>query len=409
MKALLERQQADRQFREMMKEGTSNADRTVEERVDHCKHLQYEKHQQLFAVGYTTIHKAAMDNSLSGIKYFLSLRGHKKIDKNAFDNNGKTALHHAAEKGHLDSIQFLIETGGIKVNIRSSYGNTPLMLACKENKVDAIQLLLELKADITMENNCGYTCFHFAAESNCVDAVNTIVEKYITWEHPPKPKRKRDSSTTQPSSSSSSSQRRHDQRNNVTHSDRGNHGYEDDEGSHTGDDSTVESNDGTEADDDTDNQDGDDNSDNDSDDSNGTRSRAALRSKKSAASAFSDSLTGADHSSAEVTSSRAQPAAVMTKGGRILRKALLHKAHNGMTALHIACQQVNVEVAQRLLQQGCDVQVTDNMQETPLHKAGRRTAHVLYHILVSDHRANEYAPNAFRQTPRDLLYDNVKY
>eukprot|EP01033_Poteriospumella_lacustris_P010796 gene10796-7685_t len=307
MKALLERQQAAEQFRQKMKEAGDNPDRTVEERVDHCKHLQYEEHQQLFAVGYTTIHKAAADNSLSGLKFFLSLRGHKKINKNALDHHGMSALHHAAEKGHVDSIRFLVSDAGMKVNLRSSYGNTPLMLAVKENRVDAIKVLCELNADITLENHCGYTCFHFAAESNRAAAVRAI-----------------------------------------------------------GDVAKA--------------------------DGNLPLFQLDLQSSKKIAAAEVEKPT-------TLFSSR---------GGKLLTKTINHKARNGHTALHLAAQQVCLEVAEVLLEFGADVNARDNNLETPMHKAGRRTTHVMYQLL-KNHHGDERIQNAFHQTPRDLLYDNVKF
>jgi hypothetical protein len=88
MKALLERQQQEKNFRDIL--STKNVDSSIEERVGRCKHLQYEKHQQLFVIGYTTVFKAASDNSVAGIKYFLSLRGHRKIDIGVLDNQGKS-------------------------------------------------------------------------------------------------------------------------------------------------------------------------------------------------------------------------------------------------------------------------------------------------------------------------------
>lgn len=177
MNKLLQKQQQSQKFREMM-EDSSNPVKSIEERVDHCKHLQYDLHQQLFAVGYANVHKASAENSISGIKYFLSLKGKQRIDLNTLDNHGKSALHHAAERESLDAIAFLIEQG-VDANIRTDYSNTPLMLACKENKAKACKVLLELGADFALNNRTGYNCFHFAAEADQAEAI-TAVGEFIT-------------------------------------------------------------------------------------------------------------------------------------------------------------------------------------------------------------------------------------
>lgn len=378
MKALLEKQQAEQQFRQMMQEAGAKPDRTVEERVDHCKYLQYEEHQQLFAVGYSSFHKAAADNSLAGIKYFLGLRGHKKINPNALDHHGLTALHHAAANGHVDSIQYLIETAGMKINVRSSYGNTPLMIAVKENRVQAIALLCQLNADITLENNCGYTCFHFAAEANRFESIKAIGDIYIPWANPPKPKKNK-----APKDSVEAD--------NDSH----NTEYEDN------DNSEDEDND----------SDGEDSDESESDDEAGANNKERLMKRRSATADGNLALFQLDlESSKKIAAAEiVQPTTIFSsRGGQLLTRTINHKARNGLTALHLAAQQVCLQAAEILLEYGADPNARDNNQETPMHKAGRRTAHVMYQTLKINH-GDERLYNAFRQTPRDLLYDNVKF
>jgi acyl-CoA synthetase (AMP-forming)/AMP-acid ligase II len=75
MQALLKKKQDEQKMREMLANGEKNAEATCEERfsiykfhklywlnaniyrVSRCKHLQYEMHEELFSVNYTTIHK----------------------------------------------------------------------------------------------------------------------------------------------------------------------------------------------------------------------------------------------------------------------------------------------------------------------------------------------------------------
>jgi hypothetical protein len=49
------------------------SERTIDQRVQHNKDLQYVHHEDLFIVAYTTVHKAASDNNLLGVKTLLAL------------------------------------------------------------------------------------------------------------------------------------------------------------------------------------------------------------------------------------------------------------------------------------------------------------------------------------------------
>ncbi|RYH31352.1 hypothetical protein EON65_02915 [archaeon] len=175
MQALLQRQQENERLRTLL-----NADlkeKTVEERVDHCKELQYVQHQQLFAVSYTSLHKSAAENSLVGVKFFLNRCSKNYTPVGELDKHGLTALHCAAEKGCNDVIRFLVEEG-CDVDVRSAYDNTPLMYACKENRESTIELLLELGAKPTCQNKAGMNCMHFAAQSNHVAALIAVASHY---------------------------------------------------------------------------------------------------------------------------------------------------------------------------------------------------------------------------------------
>jgi ankyrin repeat protein len=148
---------------------------SVDERVTHYKDLQYKEHQQLFVVLYTDIHKAASDNSVSGIIYFLKYHKSKiKVHVDDFDKNGNCAIHLAAEKGCNDAIKCLLKHGS-SVNIRNSSGNTPLMFACKENMLDSILLLIEFGADSKLTNQSGFNCIHYAAQCDNGTAISTLI------------------------------------------------------------------------------------------------------------------------------------------------------------------------------------------------------------------------------------------
>jgi hypothetical protein len=81
MQKLLERQLAETKLREALEKGV--AEPTIEERVAHVSHLQHVQHERIFVVGYSTIYKAASENDVLGIKFFLENKTRKK-DKMVF-------------------------------------------------------------------------------------------------------------------------------------------------------------------------------------------------------------------------------------------------------------------------------------------------------------------------------------
>lgn len=151
MQALAKKQLEEQKMRELL---SSNETRTIEERVEHCRSLQYEEHKDLFAISHSSIHKAAADGSIDGLKFFLNPTRRPKVRIDDFDKNGFCPMHSAAVRGSNHSIRFLLERG-CDVDVRSTYGDTALMHACKENKLDTISLLIECGADITASNKAG--------------------------------------------------------------------------------------------------------------------------------------------------------------------------------------------------------------------------------------------------------------
>ena len=67
---------------------------------------------------------------------------------------GNTALHWAALRGHLESIEFLL-VAGAAVNARNSSKATPLHKAASSGQLAAVQRLLDAGADATVRDDDG--------------------------------------------------------------------------------------------------------------------------------------------------------------------------------------------------------------------------------------------------------------
>jgi ankyrin repeat protein len=62
------------------------------------------------------------------------------LNINARDTKGWTALHHAADSGCCETVEFLLQRGA-DVNARTDEGSTPLSLAIVNNYVEAGYLI----------------------------------------------------------------------------------------------------------------------------------------------------------------------------------------------------------------------------------------------------------------------------
>lgn len=151
MQALAKKQLEEQKLRELL---ATDGTRSIEERVEHCRVLQYEEHKAIFATSYSTIHKAAGDGSIDGLKFFLDGKHKPKVHFEDFDKYGFCPLHSAAIAGANHSISFLIERG-CSPDIRSTYGDTALMHACKETRLSTIRMLLRFGATVTAANKAG--------------------------------------------------------------------------------------------------------------------------------------------------------------------------------------------------------------------------------------------------------------
>lgn len=77
----------------------------------------------------------------------------------------KTALHWAAQKGHLKAVQYIITLKGVRIDALDKEGNTPFNLCAQStdatlsNKLCIIDLLLNHHADPLIPNKTGKTSF----------------------------------------------------------------------------------------------------------------------------------------------------------------------------------------------------------------------------------------------------------
>lgn len=98
---------------------------------------------------------------LASLKGFLPLV--KKLVDNDADVNktGWTALHYAATGGHVPVIEYLLEQSAY-IDAESPNGTTPLMMAAMYGSPEAVKVLIQAGADMTLKNQLGMTALDFA-------------------------------------------------------------------------------------------------------------------------------------------------------------------------------------------------------------------------------------------------------
>ena len=97
-------------------------------------------------------------------------------DPNIADADGATCLHYAARNYRSTDVLPVIISLGLDVNGTNNKNVTALMLACKEGKKDAIDVLLSDGADPNIADADGATCLHYAARNyRSTDVLQVII------------------------------------------------------------------------------------------------------------------------------------------------------------------------------------------------------------------------------------------
>jgi ankyrin repeat protein len=98
----------------------------------------------------------------------------QRVDVNAAEPDGTTALHWAARTNDWQTVEMLIRAGAT-VKAANRYGVTPLHLACTNGNPALVEMLLKAGADPNTALPEGETALMTAARSGNVEAVNALV------------------------------------------------------------------------------------------------------------------------------------------------------------------------------------------------------------------------------------------
>src|SRR2546425_12256898 len=115
-----------------------------------------------------TVADAAEQRDQARVRALLETR----VDVNAAQMDGTTALHWAAYHDDAETAGLLVRAGA-NVNAVNRYGVPPLSLACSNGSGGVVKLLLAAGADANATVKSGGTVLMLAARSGNLEAVET--------------------------------------------------------------------------------------------------------------------------------------------------------------------------------------------------------------------------------------------
>ena len=125
------------------------------------------------AVRAPLVADAAMKGDLAAVKKAVQ----QGADVNVAQGDGMTALHWAADRGDSAMTELLLKAHANVNAITRDAGYTPLHLASRKASAAVVRALLQAGADAKAVSGSGATVLHLAAQGGSADAVNALIEK----------------------------------------------------------------------------------------------------------------------------------------------------------------------------------------------------------------------------------------
>ena len=118
----------------------------------------------------TPMTKASRNGDLGCVKR-LSETGYPC---NRGDSDGWLPIHHAAERGYVNIVRYLIKRSS-EIDRQTTINKyTPLMLAAKEGRTECVKVLLDAGADFTIKDDNGWTPYEWGKSENRIEISNYL-------------------------------------------------------------------------------------------------------------------------------------------------------------------------------------------------------------------------------------------
>lgn len=103
----------------------------------------------------------------------------EKVNLKVFDPSSynDSPMHKAIRNNQKKIVELLIKNN-FPLNIQNDFGNTPLHLAVIQNNIEIVETLLNAGAQIDIPNNNNQTVIDIAVEQKNYELIN-LIKKYI--------------------------------------------------------------------------------------------------------------------------------------------------------------------------------------------------------------------------------------
>ena len=128
--------------------------------------------EQRNADGMQPLHVAAQHGHVQAVELLLQ----QKASVDAVDHSRGTPLSLACRFGHAECISALLQAGAQKEGLGETYQVCALHCAAVHGGVDCINLLIEANAKVEHADTDGWTALHYAARFNNLEAVQRLLE-----------------------------------------------------------------------------------------------------------------------------------------------------------------------------------------------------------------------------------------
>ncbi|TFK18864.1 ankyrin, partial [Coprinopsis marcescibilis] len=124
-------------------------------------------------MGATPLMLAAGSGKVDVVLYLLTFR----VEVDATDEDGWTALAYASHNGHATVVEALVSQEGINVNKATASGNFPLGFACLRGHADVVKVLLATKGiEVNKRDVTGATAFIMAAGKDQTQILRMLLD-----------------------------------------------------------------------------------------------------------------------------------------------------------------------------------------------------------------------------------------
>eukprot|EP01035_Chromulina_nebulosa_P025176 gene25176-32845_t len=117
---------------------------------------------------------AALEGSHSKVNSLLKNGAKPNFFHRPEDN--KNSLHVASEHGYDDIVELLIKHDAVVDGKVTSTYDTPLLLACRNNHITTVQLLIKHGANVNTGNCYGNTALHEAAREGHTEILKVLID-----------------------------------------------------------------------------------------------------------------------------------------------------------------------------------------------------------------------------------------